>query len=228
MADENKTEHEDEDEASEGGDGGERAAADGADAGDSDEGDSDEGDSDESDSDEGDSDEGGADDGEGSGAKAEAGTAAADDLARRERLEAEAAAREAAEEAEHPAAASITSLLGIERWVQFAFIAIGVILFFLVDNLVRFVWSQFGEPDGSIVSATAAASAVLGAFALYRHAQVNQLATEVITELKDVTWPTQDEVYYSTVVVIVTSVVAAAYTGLFDAMWSALTNVVYG
>lgn len=151
-----------------------------------------------------------------------------DDLARREKAEAEAAARQAEEEAEHPAAASITALLGVERWVQFAFICTGVVLFFLVDNIVRFVWGQVGEPDAGIVSAIAAASAVLGAFALYRHPQANQLATEVITELRDVTWPTRDEVYYSTVVVIVTSVVAAVYTGLFDAFWSALTNVVYG
>lgn len=181
-------------------------------------------------SDDGDA-EGRDEDGEGSEADAASGEtsdASPDDLARRERAEAEAAQREAQEAADHPAAASITSLLGVERWVQFAFIVTGVVLFFLVDNLVRFVWGQFGEPDGGVVSAVAAASSVLGAFALYRHAQANQLATEVITELRDVTWPTRDEVYYSTVVVIVTSVVAAVYTGLFDAFWSALTNVVYG
>lgn len=165
---------------------------------------------------------------EGSAESVSDGARTDQDLERRERVEAEAAAREAEAEAEHPAAASITSLLGIERWVQFSFIVIGVVLFFLVDNLVRFVWIQFGEPDGAIVSAVAAASSVLGAFALYRHPQANQLATEVITELRDVTWPTRDEVYYSTIVVIVTSVVAAVYTGLFDAFWSALTNVVYG
>jgi preprotein translocase subunit SecE len=161
-------------------------------------------------------------------ASEETADASEDDLSRREKAEAEAAAREAAEEADHPAAASITALLGVERWVQFAFIAAGVALFFLADNLTRFVWAQFGEPDGAIVSAVAGATAVLGAFALYRHPQVNQLATEVITELRDVTWPSRDEVYYSTIVVIVTSVVAAVYTGVFDAFWSFVTNTVYG
>jgi preprotein translocase SecE subunit len=41
------------------------------------------------------------------------------------------------------------------------------------------------------------------------------------------TWPSRDETYVSTVVVLVTSVVAAIYTGVFDALWSALTDFVY-
>jgi len=54
-----------------------------------------------------------------------------------------------------------------------------------------------------------------------------KLADEVVSELAEVTWPTRDETYVSTVVVVVTSVVAAVFTGTFDALWSALTNIVY-
>jgi preprotein translocase SecE subunit len=42
-----------------------------------------------------------------------------------------------------------------------------------------------------------------------------------------VTWPSREETYTSTIVVVVTSVAAAAYTGVFDAIWSAITDYVY-
>ena len=49
----------------------------------------------------------------------------------------------------------------------------------------------------------------------------------MVGELSKVTWPTRDETYYSTLVVIVTSVIAAVYTGAFDAVWSAFSDLVY-
>jgi preprotein translocase subunit SecE len=50
---------------------------------------------------------------------------------------------------------------------------------------------------------------------------------EVVGELSKVTWPTREETYYSTIVVIVTSVLAAVYTGIIDALWSAFTDLIY-
>ena len=57
---------------------------------------------------------------------------------------------------------------------------------------------------------------------------IGRYLRETRGELRKVTWPTRDEVWVSTIVVVATSVIAAVYTGVFDAMWSALTNVVYG
>ncbi len=152
-----------------------------------------------------------------------------EDLDRRSEREAEAEARQLEREAEAlEGDGSMAALLGPERWVQFAFIAAGVALFFLADRLSTLIWGQFAEPDPAIVSAIAGATAIFGTFALYRHPAVNKLADEVVSELSKVTWPTRDEVWVSTIVVVITSIVAAVYTGLFDAMWSALTNIVYG
>lgn len=153
----------------------------------------------------------------------------ADDLERRAEREVEAERKQLEREAEAlDGGDSMAALLGPERWVQFAFIAAGVAIFFLADRLTTLIWGQFSEPDAAIVSAVAGASAIFGTFALYRHPAVNKLADEVVGELAKVTWPTRDEVWTSTIVVVVTSIVAAVYTGLFDAMWSALTNIVYG
>jgi preprotein translocase subunit SecE len=147
---------------------------------------------------------------------------------RRVAREAEAERKQLERESEVEDDGSVAALLGPERWVQFAFIAAGVALFFLTDRLTSLIWGRFDEPDPAIVSAIAGATAIFGTFALYRHPAVNKLADEVVTELSKVTWPTRDEVWTSTIVVVVTSIVAAVYTGAFDAMWSAITNIVYG
>jgi preprotein translocase subunit SecE len=49
---------------------------------------------------------------------------------------------------------------------------------------------------------------------------------EVRIEMKKVTWPTRKELIKSTGVVIVAVVVAAAFIGVFDALWNWLVGVV--
>lgn len=149
-----------------------------------------------------------------------------EEMARREAAEIEREEQALADAGEHDIA-PISGLMGIERWVQFSFIAIGLVTFYAFDHLIAFTWGFFAEPEPTFVSGAAALVGIILAFALYRHARVYQLAHEVVSELSRVTWPTRDETYYSTVVVIVTSVIAALYTGIFDAVWSAFTDLVY-
>jgi preprotein translocase subunit SecE len=148
-------------------------------------------------------------------------------LAARERRQMEREERELAEVRQDPDGVPLSGLLGLERWVQFSFVALGVLVFYLGDALIAFVWQFFAEPDPTIVSGSALILGVLTAFSLYRHAPVHQFVSEVVGELSKVTWPTRDETYHSTVVVIITSVIAAVYTGLFDALWSAFTDLIY-
>jgi len=122
---------------------------------------------------------------------------------------------------------AVTSMLGPERWVQFGFIASGFVLFFVVDKLATLIWEQFAEPDPMITAVSAGVVGLLGAFFAYRHPQSRKLADEVVGELAQVTWPSRDETYVSTIVVVVTSVVAAVYTGVLDGLWSAITDFVY-
>lgn len=124
-------------------------------------------------------------------------------------------------------AAAVTSLLGPERWVQFGFIAMGFAIFYFVDKVATLVWERFAEPDPMITALSAAVLGLVGAFLAYRNPKSRKLADEVVSELSQVTWPSRDETYVSTIVVVVTSVVAAVYTGVFDALWSAITDYVY-
>ena len=142
------------------------------------------------------------------------------------RRDSEQAAREA--DARREDDLPITGTLGLERWVQFAFIAIALALVYITDKVVTFTWEFFAEPDPTIVTITAVAVSLGVSYALYQNLRVRDFATEVVSEMSKVTWPTRDETWYSTLVVIGASFVAAFYTGLLDALWSALTDMIYG
>jgi len=165
-----------------------------------------------------DSDEGGGDDG-----------SEARDVERLAALEQRQIEREdrEIEEARKDEISPVAGLLGPERWVQFAFIAIGLTTAYLADALITWAWQFVAEPDPTIASGSALILGILTAFGLSRHSPTRQFVDEVVGELSKVTWPTREETYYSTIVVIVTSVLAAVYTGIIDALWSAFTDLIY-
>lgn len=117
--------------------------------------------------------------------------------------------------------------LGLERWVQFAFVGVAALVFFIGDKLISFVWSFFAEPDPILVSGISAIVGILSGYLLYRHPTVKPYVDEVAGELSKVTWPSRAETWRNTVVVIITSVIAAAFLGVFDAVWSAFTDLIY-
>lgn len=130
-------------------------------------------------------------------------------------------------EAEDAAASAEVKTLGLERWVQFAFVALAGVTFFISDKLITFVWGYFAEPQGTVVTGAAAIVGILTGYLSYRHPKLNPWAHEVAGELAKVTWPSRRETSYSTVVVIITSIIVAVYLGAFDALWSAFTDLIY-
>lgn len=117
--------------------------------------------------------------------------------------------------------------LGLTRWVQYVFVVAGLFFLWFLDKLVTLLWSNFAEPPTTAITAIAAVVGLGGAIALYRNERVHTLVTDVVTELAKVTWPTRNETYASTVVVIVTSLIAAAIVGAFDFVWSFFTDLLY-
>ena len=117
--------------------------------------------------------------------------------------------------------------LGLTRWVQYVFVVAGLFFLWFLDKLVTLVWANFAEPPATTITAISAVIGLGGAIALYRNERAHTLVTEVVTELAKVTWPTRNETYASTVVVIVASLIAAALVGAFDFVWSNLTNLLY-
>jgi preprotein translocase subunit SecE len=71
-------------------------------------------------------------------------------------------------------------------------------------------------------------TASVTAIVMYRNDRMYHLTNEVAQELKKVTWPTAKEVRAATLVVIVMAIISAIILGLFDFVWSNLTELVYG
>jgi preprotein translocase subunit SecE len=113
--------------------------------------------------------------------------------------------------------------------VHLIYLVGAVILFYLLQWTIDWVWGYFTTaPSDFTISVVAAVGASVTGIALYKNDRVFTLANEVATELKKVTWPTAKEVRAATIVVIVMAIVSALILGLFDFVWSNLTELVYG
>jgi preprotein translocase subunit SecE len=117
--------------------------------------------------------------------------------------------------------------LGIERWIQLAFVVAALMLIWLADHLISGIWYLFADPDEALVTAGAVVAGIVGAILLYKNRPTYTLVHDVVDELSKVTWPTRKETSQSTVVVVVTSLVAAVLLFMFDSVWSAVTDLVY-
>jgi preprotein translocase subunit SecE len=117
--------------------------------------------------------------------------------------------------------------LGLGRWVQYVFVVTGLFLLWFLDKVVTLAWSNFAEPPTTVITAISALAGLGAAVALNRNERVHTLVTDVVSELAKVTWPTRSETYASTVVVIVTSLIAAGIVGAFDFVWSFFTDLLY-
>ncbi|RMF13077.1 MAG: preprotein translocase subunit SecE [Gammaproteobacteria bacterium] len=70
-------------------------------------------------------------------------------------------------------------------------------------------------------------SAVVTAITLFivlRSEKVNPFLVEVVAELREVTWPTWQEVVSHTRVVILTVIVIALILGAFDVLWAKMSK----
>jgi preprotein translocase subunit SecE len=132
-----------------------------------------------------------------------------------------------------PDEAKPTGTLGIERWVQFAFIGAALLSFWFLDHLFADVAAfvaqkaDLSTPNPTIVTAASALISIILAAMMYRNDRIHGFSREVAVELSHVTWPTRQETWSNTLVVIVVSAIAAVILGTFDAAWSAVTDLIY-
>lgn len=113
--------------------------------------------------------------------------------------------------------------------VHLMYLCGAVLLFYLVQWSIDWVWGTFSTPPSEFkISLFSGVFAAIVGVALYRNDRVFTLANEVSSELKKVTWPTAKEVRTATMVVVVMSVISAIILGVFDLVWTNLTELVYG
>lgn len=113
--------------------------------------------------------------------------------------------------------------------VHLIYLCGAVLLFYLLQWSIDWIWGYFATaPSESKISVVAAIAATVAGIVLYRNDRIYHLANEVSSELKKVTWPTAKEVRTATITVIVMAIVSAMILGLFDLVWTNVTELVYG
>ena len=113
--------------------------------------------------------------------------------------------------------------------VHLIYLCGAVLAFYVLQWTTDWVWGYFGTPPSELkISIGSAVVAVTAAVIMYRNDRIYTLANEVAGELKKVTWPTPKEIRSATIVVIVMAIISAIILGLFDLVWSKLTDMVYG
>ena len=113
--------------------------------------------------------------------------------------------------------------------VHLIYLCGAVLLFYLLQWSIDWIWGYFATaPSESKISVVAAIVAGVAAVVLYRNDRIYHLANEVSSELKKVTWPTAKEVRTATFTVIIMAIISAIILGLFDLVWTNVTELVYG
>ena len=90
------------------------------------------------------------------------------------------------------------------------------------------VWEFFAKPKVLLLYAGSTLLTGIVSYLAWRNEELFNLASECVAELSKVAWPTRRETGMATIVVIVTVIVASVFLGVFDALWAALTAVLYG
>jgi preprotein translocase subunit SecE len=113
--------------------------------------------------------------------------------------------------------------------VHLMYLVGAIVLFYVLQWSIDWIWGYFGAvPNEMYVSLGSALAALIVGVAMYKSDKYYYLANEVASELKKVTWPTAKEIRTSTFVVIIMAIISAVILGLFDFVWSNLTELVYG
>ena len=83
------------------------------------------------------------------------------------------------------------------------------------------------EPNATLISVASGLIAFIAAVIAYRSKKVHTFVVEVCVELSKVTWPTRKETWSQTIVVVIVSIIAAIILGVFDGIWSTITDLIY-
>lgn len=125
--------------------------------------------------------------------------------------------------------------MGIARYVNLSFVAIGLILYVILGGLFGAILEMFGSSVNAQVLGSnfrvghllAMVVSIGVAVALRRSEKIHTWAMEVGNELSKVTWPTWKETRRATWVVIITTLIIAAILGLLDWVFGSLSRMFY-
>lgn len=124
--------------------------------------------------------------------------------------------------------------MDVSRWVTITYISIAILAFVIFDKTLKWIWqSTAALSEVAIVGAHITLTTVLALAAtaalvgwLYRKKEYYGYISEVIIELKKVTWPSMSETKRSTIIVVVFSIVLSLYLWGMDQVWKRVTDLI--
>jgi preprotein translocase subunit SecE len=123
----------------------------------------------------------------------------------------------------------------VQKYLYSGYFLAGCIVAFITHQIVVRIWGegrQFALGSSrigvdTIATVVGVVMAVLAVILAWRNNRIRTLSQETVDELAKVTWPTRQETYGATVVVLVTSIVSAVMIFMLDRFWSWLTDLIY-
>lgn len=128
---------------------------------------------------------------------------------------------------------SESASMEVSRYVNLTY-AVGFILLVIIfDKMMTAIWEGFERlpnfgiigNDITLTNVIAALLALALTVYLYRRQDYRSFLSEVMLELKKVTWPSWDETKRGTLVVIVFTVVLSAFIWGSDQLWKYVTDL---
>ncbi len=113
--------------------------------------------------------------------------------------------------------------LGAVKYLYTGFFLAGCAVAFLVTHIVDLAW----EGHDVVSVASGVACGVVASVLAWRKGPLRGLAMECIDELSAVTWPSRQETYTATVVVMATAITSAVIIFGLDRFWNWITDLIY-
>jgi preprotein translocase subunit SecE len=125
--------------------------------------------------------------------------------------------------------------VSVARYVNLSFVAIGLVLYVVLGELLSATIEIFGSSANFAILGSnfrlghllAMAAAIGIAIVLRKNERIHEFAMEVGQELSKVTWPTWKDTKRATVVVIITTLIIASILGLLDLVWGSVSRLFY-
>ncbi|MEI8255933.1 MAG: preprotein translocase subunit SecE [Deltaproteobacteria bacterium] len=120
--------------------------------------------------------------------------------------------------------APVTLQLGVQKYLYTGYFVGGFIVAYLVHQVAS---RALGEGHDAIATVIGALAGITAVYATWKNKRIRTLSQEVLDELVAVSWPSRQETYTATVVVILTSVVSSALIFFLDRFWSWFTDMIF-
>lgn len=114
--------------------------------------------------------------------------------------------------------------LGIVKYLYTGYFVAGCVVAYLVAHLVELAWGEGHDQVTSLVGVAVGLGAVVWG---WKNVRLRTLAMETIDELAAVTWPSKQETYTATTVVIATAILSAVIIFGLDRFWNWFTDLIY-